>query len=161
MNTFVNAVINQEARTENGMKARKSTSSAVVDLFFKAGAMRGKDIVPAFTAAMVENEELALRLALWLRDVRGGAGERELLGLGLEHRAEAADIAAGDELERRDDLRHFGSRLHARARRRERARPGADVPNIQLAVERALVTMHKHAPNKNRCHILRTILLQC
>lgn len=85
MNTFVNAVINQEARTENGMKARKSTSSAVVDLFFKAGAMRGKDIIPAFTAALVENEELALRLALWLRDVRGGAGERELFRQIMKH----------------------------------------------------------------------------
>jgi Domain of unknown function (DUF2828) len=78
MSTFVNAVINQEARTANGMKARKSTASNLVDLFFKAGAMRGKNIVPAFVAALVENEEMALRLALWLRDVRGGAGEREL-----------------------------------------------------------------------------------
>lgn len=78
MSTFADAVINQEARTDNGMKARKSTANAVVDLFFKAGAMRGKNITPAFTAALVENEDLALRLALWLRDVRGGAGEREL-----------------------------------------------------------------------------------
>lgn len=78
MNTFVNAVINQEARTDNGMKARKSTANAVVDLFYNAGASRGKDIVPAFTAALVENRELALRVAAWLRDVRGGAGERKL-----------------------------------------------------------------------------------
>lgn len=78
MSTFVNAVINQEARTANGMKARKSTASNLVDLFFKAGAMRGQNIVPAFVAALVENEEMALRLALWLRDVRSGAGEREL-----------------------------------------------------------------------------------
>ena len=78
MTTFVNAVLNQEARTENGMKARKSTASALVDLFFKAGAMRGQNIVPAFIAAYVEDKENALRLALWLRDVRQGAGEREL-----------------------------------------------------------------------------------
>ena len=78
MNTFVNAVVNQEARTANGMKARKSTASACVDLFFKAGAMRGKDIVPTFSAAMAENKEYALRIAAWLRDVRGGAGERQL-----------------------------------------------------------------------------------
>jgi hypothetical protein len=78
MNTFVNAVVNQEARTENGMVARKSTANALVDLFFKAGASRGKNITKEFTAAVVENEDLALRLALWLRDARGGAGEREL-----------------------------------------------------------------------------------
>jgi hypothetical protein len=78
MTTFVDAVVNQEARTENGMKARKSTSSAVVDLFYNAGASRGKNITSAFSAAMAENRELALRIAAWLRDARGGAGERQL-----------------------------------------------------------------------------------
>ena len=75
MNTFVNAVVNQSAYTTNGMKARKSSANAVVDLFYNAGASRGKDIVPAFTAAMAENRELALRVAAWLRDPRGGAVE--------------------------------------------------------------------------------------
>lgn len=78
MNTFVNAVITQESRTENGMKAKKSTTSALVDFFFKAGAMRGQDIVPTFVAAYTEDQKKALRLALWLRDIREGAGEREL-----------------------------------------------------------------------------------
>ena len=78
MSTFVEAVVNQEARTTNGMKARKSTANAVVDLFYNAGASRGKNIIPAFTAAFVENKDLALRVAAWLRDARGGAGERQL-----------------------------------------------------------------------------------
>lgn len=78
MTTFVNAVVNQSARTENGMRARKSTANACVDLFFKAGASRGKDITKDFTAALTENEDIALRIAQWLRDARGGAGEREL-----------------------------------------------------------------------------------
>jgi len=78
MATFVEAVANQEARTANGMKARKSSANAVVDLFYNIGASRGKDIVPAFTAALVADRELALRIALWARDARGGAGEREL-----------------------------------------------------------------------------------
>jgi hypothetical protein len=60
------------------MKARKSTASTVVDLFYNIGASRGKNIVPAFTAAYVENADLALRIAQWARDVRGGAGERQL-----------------------------------------------------------------------------------
>ncbi len=78
MTTFVNAVVNQEARTENGMKARKSTANSVVDLFYNIGASRGKDIVPAFTAAYVQDKGLALRVAAWARDARGGAGERQL-----------------------------------------------------------------------------------
>jgi hypothetical protein len=78
MNTFSNAVINQEARTENLMKARKGSANACVDFFFKAGAMRGQNILPVFIAAYVENPDYALRIAQWLRDVRGGAGERQL-----------------------------------------------------------------------------------
>lgn len=78
MNTFVNAVVNQEARTENGMKARKSTVNALVDLFYKIGASRGKDITKDFVAAYVENPDLALRIVAWARDARGGAGERQI-----------------------------------------------------------------------------------
>lgn len=78
MNAFANAVANQEARTANGMKARKSTANANVDLFYKIGASRGKSITGDFTAAYVENSDLALRIAQWARDVRGGAGERQL-----------------------------------------------------------------------------------
>jgi Domain of unknown function (DUF2828) len=85
MNTFVSAIQNQTARTANGMVARKSTASACVDLFFKAGASRGKNITKEFTAALVENEDVAMRLALWLRDARGGAGERELFRQILTH----------------------------------------------------------------------------
>ena len=70
MNTFVNAVVNQEARTENGMKARKSTASKLVDLFFKIGASRGKNIVGDFTSAFVEDKDVALRIAAWSRDAR-------------------------------------------------------------------------------------------
>ena len=78
MNAFVNAVANQEARTANGMVARKSTAKATVDLFYKIGASRGKNITGDFTAAYVENADVALRIAQWARDVRGGAGERQL-----------------------------------------------------------------------------------
>lgn len=78
MTTFVEAVQSQEARTENGMKTLKSSTSACVDLFFKIGASRGKDILKDFVAAYVENRELALRIAQWARDVRGGSGERQL-----------------------------------------------------------------------------------
>ena len=110
MNTFVNAVANQEARTANGMKARKSTASKTVDLFFNIGASRGKDIVPAFTAAYVEDKDLALRIALWARDARGGAGERQLFRDILKHlektdkAAASAMLAKVPELGRWDDI---------------------------------------------------------
>ena len=110
MSTFVDAVINQEARTTNGMKARKSTSNAVVDLFYNIGASRGKDVIPAFTAAYVADRELALRIALWARDARSGAGERDLFRSILVH-LEKTDIDAAfallrkvPELGRWDDI---------------------------------------------------------
>lgn len=110
MTTFVNAVANQEARTANGMKARASTSNKVVDLFYNIGASRGKDIVPAFTAAYVADKNLALRIALWARDARGGAGERELFRSILKHLektdvdAAKAVLAKVPELGRWDDI---------------------------------------------------------
>ena len=110
MSTFVEAVANQEARTANGMKARKSTANACVDLFYNIGASRGKNIVPQFTAAYVENSDLALRIALWSRDARGGAGERELFRSILKHLektdkdAALALLARVPEIGRWDDI---------------------------------------------------------
>ena len=116
MNTFVNAVVNQEARTANGMKARKSTANAVVDLFYNIGASRGKDVVPAFTAAFVQDPALALRVAAWSRDVRGGAGERKLFRDILKY-LEKTDLEACKallnkvpELGRWDDIFVFESK---------------------------------------------------
>lgn len=78
MTSFVSAVQNQSTCTANGMVARKSTANACVDLFFKIGASRGKDVTKDFVAAYAEDKEVALRIAQWVRDVRGGAGEREI-----------------------------------------------------------------------------------
>jgi len=69
MSTFVNAVKNQTARTTNGMKALKSTASPLVDLYSNIGASRGKNIIPAFVAAYVENKDLATRIALWASSI--------------------------------------------------------------------------------------------
>lgn len=84
---FAKAVNNQEARTLNDMKAHKSSGNANVDLFASIGASRGKNIIPSFIAAYVENREYALRIAQWARDVRGGAGERQLFRDILGHLA--------------------------------------------------------------------------
>ena len=110
MNSFINAVNNQEARTANGMKARSSTASSCVDLFFKIGASRGKNIIPQFTSAYVQDRNIALRIAQWARDVRGGAGERQLfrdiLAYLDKHDPDAAIVMLNKvpELGRWDDL---------------------------------------------------------
>jgi hypothetical protein len=117
MNAFVEAVANQEARTVNGMKARKSTAKACVDLFYNIGASRGKNIVPAFTAAYVENADVALRIAQWARDVRGGAGERQLFRDILVHlekrdpKTALSLLAKVPEVGRWDDIFVFETKL--------------------------------------------------
>lgn len=78
--SFKSAVLNTPvtARTANGMKALQSSLSQATDLFFKIGASRGKNITAQFERAYHEDREIALRVAQWARDARGGAGEREL-----------------------------------------------------------------------------------
>ena len=78
--SFVNAVKKSQnkavARTENGMKARATSASPVLDLFGLIGSARGTDITKQFTASLVENVDLTLRMLQWARDIREGAGER-------------------------------------------------------------------------------------
>ena len=110
MNAFVEAIKEQEVRTANGMKARRTTANAVVDFFYNVGASRGKNIIPQFVAALTEDRELALRVALWSRDVRSGAGERQIFRDMLAY-LEQTDPASAErllakipELGRFDDL---------------------------------------------------------
>jgi len=77
MNDFT-STFGTTTRTTNGMVTNTTSGSACVDLFFNIGASRGKDISNAFLAAYKENPEYALRIALWARDVRQGAGERQV-----------------------------------------------------------------------------------
>jgi len=76
MTTLFEAV-NATAVTANGAVTNASSLNKNVDLFFLAGASRGKDITPTFVGAMVEDSEVAIRVLEWARDARGGAGERE------------------------------------------------------------------------------------
>tara|TARA_R110000851_G_scaffold230898_8_gene383730 strand:+ start:327 stop:1742 length:1416 start_codon:yes stop_codon:yes gene_type:complete len=66
------------ARTANGMATFESSLSACVDLFFNIGASRGRDVRSQFERAFAQDPEIALKILLWVRDVRGGAGERQL-----------------------------------------------------------------------------------
>ena len=78
MNAFVTSLNKaQDTVTENGMGALTHSNNRLVDLFYKVGASRGKDLTADFAAAYAEDPRLAARLALWARDVRGGAGERQ------------------------------------------------------------------------------------
>ncbi len=81
MNTFLKAMQTEDSLTENGMITNSSSLNHCVDLFFQIGAMRGQDkqrLINVFTKAFAENPLHAMKLLFWARDVRGGAGERQI-----------------------------------------------------------------------------------
>lgn len=66
--------------TENGAFAYKSTLSSLLDFFGNAGALRKRtdsDVIQLFTKAFAEDKLLALKTLFYIRDVRGGQGERK------------------------------------------------------------------------------------
>ena len=70
--------MNNMSHTENDMPSFQSTLDSCVDLFFKIGASRGKCLKAPFKMALKQNKDIAMRILLWSRDVRGGAGERKI-----------------------------------------------------------------------------------
>lgn len=81
MTTLLNAMRTKDSFTTNGMTTNSTSLNNCVDLFFQIGAMRGQDksrLINAFTKAFGENQLNAMRLLFWARDVRGGAGERQI-----------------------------------------------------------------------------------
>jgi hypothetical protein len=77
--------------------ATNSTSlNACVDLFFNIGAMRGQDkqrLIATFSKAFNEDPKRAMKLLFWARDIRGGAGERQVFKDIIAYLAENHDLA--------------------------------------------------------------------
>lgn len=85
--------INNEARrtfTENGATAFNSTGSALLDFFGSAGSLRKADesrIERLFAEAVKEDKLLAAKALFYIRDIRGGLGERRTFRVLLRYAA--------------------------------------------------------------------------
>ena len=99
--------------TENGALTHITTESDLVDLFATLGALRGASdaaVTDRFARAFAERSDLAMKLAFYGRDVRGGLGERRVFRLILKWLAKYAPDALRRNLEyipeygRYDDL---------------------------------------------------------
>lgn len=68
---------NEKSITENGAIGYKTTGHKLVDLNFGIPSYRAKADLDVFDQAFAEDKALTLKWLLFLRDVRGGAGERK------------------------------------------------------------------------------------
>lgn len=119
MNAFANAIKTQPlSYTENGAATYFDSGNKIVDLFFLCGSLsKAKtervDFISLYDEAKAEDADRAARIALWLRDVREGAGRRQVFREWLLHIEKTDPELTGKvikmipELGRWDDLLVF------------------------------------------------------
>lgn len=83
MKNFTDLIENElnYTETENGAIALRSTKSGLLDAFSTLATFRETDeetIIKTFNLAFAENKELAMKLLFYVRDIRGGQGERRV-----------------------------------------------------------------------------------
>lgn len=117
-NTFLNNLktATNYTRTENGAITHKSTLNSLLDMFAMGGAYRNRcdeDVILLFKKALAEDEVHALKCLFYLRDVRGGQGERRFFKVCMKWLAKEQPKIARRNLEsipeygRWDDLYVF------------------------------------------------------
>lgn len=105
-NKFMNGLQNATnyTLTENGGITHKSTRSDLLDMFAMGAAYRKRsdeDVILMFRKAFAENPIYALKCLFYIRDVRGGQGERRFFRVAMKDFAKQNPDAA------RRNLRHI------------------------------------------------------
>ena len=96
MNTLLNGMKNSTnyTLTENGGITHKTTRSDLLDMFAMGAAMRTRsdeDVIMMFRKAFQENPVYALKCLFYIRDVRGGQGERRFFRVVIKDMANHAN----------------------------------------------------------------------
>ena len=104
---------NSETLTLNGAKTWSTTGNACLDLFAVAGGMRYRkpvELIRFFERAYIEEPDTAMKLLFYIRDIRGGMGERKIFRTLIRHVAKVwpesakKNICLISEYGRFDDL---------------------------------------------------------
>jgi hypothetical protein len=77
--------------TENGALGYRTTGKELLDLNFAVASLRSaneQDIINRFMKAFYENKTLALKWLFYIRDIRGGLGERRTFRVILNYLSE-------------------------------------------------------------------------
>ena len=125
MNTLLNGMkqATNYTLTENGGITHKTTNSDLLDMFAMGAAMRNRsdeDVILMFQKAFAENPTLAMKMLFYIRDVRGGQGERRFFRVILKWAAADKQVRESvrkniqyiPEFGRWDDLYEFiGTKL--------------------------------------------------
>lgn len=106
MNTFLNGLKEETnfGYTENGAIKRNTTNSDLLDLFAMGAAMRNRseeDCILMFQKAYKEDPVYALKCLFYIRDVRGGQGERRFFRTVIKYLAKTETEAV------RRNMEHF------------------------------------------------------
>lgn len=98
---LLEALQTKNVLTENGMATNSSSLNHCVDLFFQIGTMRDNDdntIINAFIKAYEEDSLIAMKMLFWCRDIRGGAGERNVFRVIIKYLANNRTISLRNNL---------------------------------------------------------------
>ena len=106
---------NRKTTTENGAVGYETSGKALLDFNFKVTSLRGasaEEIITDFSNAYYENPYYAKLYLMYLRDVRGGMGERRIFRICLNWMLDVSDDAMNilvntPKIGRWDDVLYF------------------------------------------------------
>ena len=118
MNTFMTNMKAQSnyGYTENGAVKHTSTLNKVLDMFAMGGAYRQRseeDCILLFKEAFEAHRDTALRCLFYLRDVRGGQGERRFFRVCFKWLCNSYPVVARKQLNRVSEYGRWDDALYA------------------------------------------------
>lgn len=154
----LNNTLNDRTKlTENGALGYETSGRALVDLNFAVSSLRGKsekEIIKRFVLAFYEDRVLAVKWLFFLRDVRGGLGERRTFRIIIRYMAKSfpetvnALVPVMAEYGRFDDLLCLiGTPAEAKVMGTLKAQLYEDIENMQSG--RSVSLCAKWMPSAN------------